>query len=92
MVKIVIHCKQKNLLPTELTNLLINAVLFISQYETDELDTFFDAIKKLIILSNTSVGFARGNGDADILKEPKMLEQLKPINVFLNGISNRYIL
>lgn len=65
----------KNLMPTEPTNLLINAVLFISQYETDELNVSFNATKKLVNLFNTSVAFAGGNEDADILKEPKILER-----------------
>lgn len=53
-----------------------------------------DAAKKLADLLNTIVGYLLGeNEDADILKEPKMLERLKTINAFSEQEENsRFIL
>jgi transcriptional regulator with XRE-family HTH domain len=81
--KIAMLRKEKNLSQTELANLLITSVSVISRYERDEMKPSIDAAKKLADLLNTTVGYLLGeNEDADILKEPKMLERLKTINAF----------
>jgi transcriptional regulator with XRE-family HTH domain len=70
---------------TELATKLNTSVSVISRYERDEMTPSIDAAKKLADLLSTTVGYLLGeNEEANIFKEPEILERFKAIKAFNN--------
>jgi transcriptional regulator with XRE-family HTH domain len=81
--KIAILRKDKSWSQTELANKLNTSVSVISRYERDEMNPSIDAAKKLADLLDTTVGYLLGeNEEANIFKEPEILERFKAIKSF----------
>jgi transcriptional regulator with XRE-family HTH domain len=81
--KIALLRKEMNLSQGELAAQLKTSVSVISRYERDEMTPSIDAAKKLAELLDTTVGYLLGeNDDANIFKDPEMLERFKAIKAF----------
>ena len=76
------ECREaKSLSQKELANLLNTSYSVVGKYERDEMQPSIKVAKKLANLLNTTVGYLLGeNEDADLFKNPKMLDRLKAIN------------
>lgn len=81
--KIAILRKEKNWSQKELATKLNTSVSVISRYERDEMTPRIEAAKKLAYLLSTTVGYLLGeNYEANIFKEPEILERFKAIKAF----------
>lgn len=83
--KIALLRKDKDWSQTELANKLSTSVSVISRYERDEMTPSIEAAKKLADLLDTTVGYLLGeNEEANLFKEPEILERFKAIKAFSN--------
>lgn len=81
--KIAILRKELGWSQSELSNKLNTSVSVISRYERDEMTPSIDAAKKLADLLNTTVGYLLGeNEEANLFKDPEMLDRFKAIKAF----------
>jgi transcriptional regulator with XRE-family HTH domain len=72
--------KAKNLSQKELAELFTTSHTTIGKYERDEMVPSIDAAKKLAKILDTTVGYLLGeNQQADLFKDPKMLQRLQDI-------------
>lgn len=74
--------KAKNLSQKELAEAFVTSHTTIGKYERDEMVPSIDAAKKLAKILDTTVGYLLGeNEQADLFKDPKMLQRFKDIAV-----------
>ena len=74
--------KAKNLSQKELAEAFVTSHTTIGEYERDEMVPSIDAAKKLAKILDTSVGYLLGENDqADLFKDPKMLQRFQDIAV-----------
>ena len=74
--------KAKNLSQKELAKAFVTSHTTIGKYERDEMVPSIDAAKKLARILDTTVGYLLGeNEQADLFKDPKMLQRFKDIAV-----------
>ena len=72
--------KEKKLSQTELATQLGTSISVISRYERGEMTPSIDNAKKLASLLGTTVGYLLGeNENADLLKDPEMVNRFKEI-------------
>lgn len=81
--KIAILRKEKDWSQTDLANELSTSVSVISRYERDEMTPSVDTAKRLAELLGTTVGYLLGeNDEANLFKDPDVLERFKAIKSF----------
>ena len=81
--KLALLRKEKKLSQTELAKNLNTSISVISRYERDEMTPSIDAAKRLAAILDTTVGYLLGETEnADIFKNPDMLERFKDILSF----------
>lgn len=74
--------KAKNLSQKELAEIFNTSHTTIGKYERDEMIPSIDAAKKLAKILDTSVGYLLGENDqANLFKDPKMLQRFQDIAV-----------
>lgn len=74
--------KAKNLSQKELAEVFVTSHTTIGKYERDEMVPSIDAAKKLAKILDTSVGYLLGeNDEANLFKDPKMLQRFQDISV-----------
>jgi len=72
--------KAKNLSQKELAEIFTTSHTTIGKYERDEMTPSIDAAKKLAKILDTTVGYLLGeNNNADLFKDPKMLQRFQDI-------------
>lgn len=72
--------KGKNLSQPQLAKQLSTSIAVISRYERDEMTPSIDNAKRLAGLLGTTVGYLLGeNEDADLLKDPSMVQRFRDI-------------
>jgi len=73
--------KAKNLSQKELAEVFTTSHTTIGKYERDEMTPSIEAAKKLAKILDTTVGYLLGETEqADLFKDPKMLQRLQDIN------------
>lgn len=73
--------KVKNLSQKELAKIFNTSHTTIGKYERDEMTPSIDAAKKLAKILDTTVGYLLGENDnADLFKDPKMLQRFQDIS------------
>ena len=73
--------KAKNLSQKELANIFNTSHTTIGKYERDEMTPSIEAAKKLAKILDTTVGYLLGESDnADLFKDPKMLQRFQDIS------------
>ena len=73
--------KAKNLSQKDLAVAFVTSHTTIGKYERDEMTPSIDAAKKLSKILGTSVGYLLGeNEDANLFKDPKMLQRFQDIS------------
>lgn len=84
--------KDHKLSQTELAKQLNTSVSVISRYERDEMTPSVSTALKLAELMGTTVGYLLGeNDDADLFKDPSMLQRFKDISK-LDSKSKEHVL
>ncbi len=74
--------KAKNLSQKDLADAFVTSHTTIGKYERDEMTPSIDAAKKLAKILDTSVGYLLGeNDEANLFKDPKMLQRFQDISV-----------
>jgi transcriptional regulator with XRE-family HTH domain len=74
--------KAKNLSQKELAEAFVTSHTTIGKYERDEMTPSIDAAKKLAKILGTTVGYLLGeNDEANLFKDPKMLQRFQDISV-----------
>jgi transcriptional regulator with XRE-family HTH domain len=74
--------KAKNLSQKDLAKTFVTSHTTIGKYERDEMTPSIDAAKKLAKILNTTVGYLLGeNDEANLFKDPKMLQRFQDISV-----------
>jgi transcriptional regulator with XRE-family HTH domain len=74
--------KAKNLSQKGLAEAFVTSHTTIGKYERDEMTPSIDAAKKLAKILDTSVGYLLGENDqANLFKDPKMLQRFQDIAV-----------
>ena len=74
--------KAKNLSQKDLAEAFVTSHTTIGKYERDEMTPNIDASKKLAKILDTTVGYLLGeNGEANLFKDPKMLQRFQDISV-----------
>ncbi len=72
--------KAKNLSQKELAEIFNTSHTTIGKYERDEMNPSIEAAKKLAKILDTTVGYLLGETkDADLFKDPKMLQRFQDI-------------
>ena len=72
--------KAKNLSQKELAEIFTTSHTTIGKYERDEMTPSIDAAKKLAKILDTTVGYLLDENDnADLFKDPKMLQRFQDI-------------
>jgi len=72
--------KNKNLSQKELAEVFTTSHTTIGKYERDEMIPSIEAAKKLATILDTTVGYLLGEtNQADLFKDPKMLQRLQDI-------------
>lgn len=72
--------KVKNLSQKELAEIFNTSHTTIGKYERDEMNPSIEAAKKLAKILGTTVGYLLGETkDADLFKDPKMLQRFQDI-------------
>ncbi|KAA1242524.1 helix-turn-helix domain-containing protein [Aquimarina sp. RZ0] len=73
--------KAKNLSQKELAEIFTTSHTTIGKYERDEMTPSIDAAKKLAKILDTTVGYLLDENDnADLFKDPKMLQRFQDIS------------
>ena len=73
--------KAKNLSQKELASIFSTSHTTIGKYERDEMTPSIEAAKKLAKILDTTVGYLLGESDnADLFKDPKMLQRFQDIS------------
>jgi transcriptional regulator with XRE-family HTH domain len=74
--------KAKNLSQKDLAEAFVTSHTTIGKYERDEMNPSIDAAKKLAKILDTTVGYLLGeNDEANLFKDPKMLQRFQDISV-----------
>ena len=74
--------KAKNLSQKDLAEAFVTSHTTIGKYERDEMTPSIDAAKKLAKILDTTVGYLLGeNDEANLFKDPKMLQRFQDISV-----------
>ena len=81
--KIAMLRKDKDWSQTDLANELNTSVSVVSRYERDEMTPSVDTAKRVAELLGTTVGYLLGeNDEANLFKDPDVLERFKAIKAF----------
>ena len=73
--------KERKITQQELAKLLKTSTSVIGRYERDEMTPSIEVAKKIAGLLDTTVGYLLGEtNDADLLKDPAMLQRLTEID------------
>ena len=81
--KIALLRKDLGLSQTELAKKINTSVSVISRYERDEMAPSIDTAKKLADILGSTVGYLLGeNDEANIFKEPEILNRFKALKEF----------
>jgi len=84
--------KEQKLSQTKLATKIGSSFSVISRYERGEMTPSIDNAVKLAQVLNTTVGYLLGeNDDADLLKDPTMVQRFRDI-VALNDKEREYVL
>ena len=74
--------KAKNLSQKDLAEAFVTSHTTIGKYERDDMTPSIDAAKKLAKILDTTVGYLLGeNDEANLFKDPKMLQRYQDISV-----------
>ncbi len=73
--------KERKITQQELAKLLSTSTSVIGRYERDEMTPSIEVAKKIANLLDTTVGYLLGEmAEADLLKDPAMLQRLNEID------------